>query len=256
MATTDIQEARDMKALEERVYTVLSRALLAGQLSAGAPLRETALAELFGISRERVRKILQRLGTNRLIELVPNRGASVVTPPMGQARVIYDARRILEGGIVAHLAPTLGEAQLARLREHVAQEASALAAGDRAESVRLSAQFHMILADATDNVFIVQQMHELVSRTAMMVALHDSAAGAHCACDEHRDIFDALVQGDGPAASKAMLAHLSLVETRLRPLDQARSRDAIETLRELWDEALPALSSPATPSAAASPSAR
>ncbi|CAN5262110.1 GntR family transcriptional regulator [soil metagenome] len=227
----------DTKALEERVYLTMSRALLAGSLAPGAPLREAALAELFGISRERMRKILQRLGTNRLIDLVPNRGASVATPPLGQARVIYDARRILEGGIVAHLAPTIGEAQAARLRDHLEQETRALEDGDRAESVRLSAQFHMILADATDNVFIVQQMHELVSRTAMMVALHDSANGTHCACDEHRDIFNALMQGDGAAASRSMLAHLSLVETRLRPLDNARSGDAIETLRGLWEQA-------------------
>ena len=59
-----------MRDSEDAIYETMSRALLAGMLTPGAPLRETALAEVFGISRERIRKILQRLGTNRLIELV------------------------------------------------------------------------------------------------------------------------------------------------------------------------------------------
>jgi DNA-binding GntR family transcriptional regulator len=223
-----------MKDSEEAIYNTISRALLAGRLAPGTPLRESALAEVFGISRERTRKILQRLGTNRLIELVPNRGAFVAAPSLEQARDIYEARRILEGGIVSHLAPVLGDAESARLHAHMAAEAQALERGDRAESVRLSAAFHMILAEATGNFFIVQQMQELVSRTSMLVAVYEAAASTRCACEEHRDIFTALVQGDGAGASKAMRAHLSLIETRLRPSAHVPSRDAVATLRELW----------------------
>ncbi len=223
-----------MRDSEEAVYDTVSRALLAGRLTPGTPLRETALAEVFGISRERVRKILLRLGTNRLIELVPNRGAFVASPSLEQARDIYEARRILEGGIVGHLAPTLGPDQAALLTTHIARESDALARGDRAESVRLSAEFHMILAQATGNVFVVQQMQELVSRTSMLVAVYESASTTQCACDEHRDIFSALIRGDDAGAAKAMRTHLSLIETRLRPRSVMPSGDAVATLKSIW----------------------
>ena len=223
-----------MRDSEEAVYDTVSRALLAGRLTPGTPLRETALAEVFGISRERVRKILLRLGTNRLSELVPNRGACVASPSLEQARDIYEARRILEGGIVGHLAPTLGTEQAALLTAHIARESDALARGDRAESVRLSAEFHMILAQATGNVFVVQQMQELVSRTSMLVAVYESASTTQCACDEHRDIFSALIRGDDAGAAKAMRTHLSLIETRLRPRSVMPSGDAVATLRSIW----------------------
>ncbi|MDB5880063.1 MAG: transcriptional regulator, GntR family [Variovorax sp.] len=223
-----------MRDSEEAVYETISRALLAGQLTPGTPLRETALAEIFGISRERIRKILQRLGTNRLIELVPNRGAFVASPSLEQARDIYEARRILEGGIVGHLAPTLTAEQSAQLTAHIAQEAQALQCGDRAESVRLSAAFHMILAEATGNVFVIQQMQELVSRTSMLVAVYESASTTQCACDEHRDIFSALIRGDDAGAAKSMRTHLSLIETRLRPRAVMPSGDAVATLKNLW----------------------
>lgn len=226
-----------MRDAEDAVYQTLSRALLAGRLTPGTPLRETALADIFGLSRERIRKILQRLGTNRLIELVPNRGAFVATPSLEQARDIYEARRILEAGIVGHLAPLLGAAESGRLRQHMELEAAALQAGDRAESVRLSAHFHMILAEATGNVFVLQQMQELVSRTSMLVAVHESGNAMQCSCEEHRDIFGSLVKGDGEGAARAMRAHLSLIETRLKPRVAAVAQDAVGLLREMWAEA-------------------
>jgi len=220
-----------MKEREDAVYDTLSRALLAGALAPGAPLRETALAEVFGVSRERIRKILLRLGTNRLIEMIPNRGAFVAAPSLEQARSIYDARRILEGGIVAHLAQNAGAEALRRLDEHMERE---LAEGDRATSVRLSADFHMILAEATGNTFILQQMQELVSRTSMLVAMYEAPHSAQCACDEHRDIFTSLLKGDGGGAARAMRSHLSLVETRLRPGAAAPSQDVVGVLLRMW----------------------
>ncbi len=223
-----------MRDNEEAVYNTMSRALLSGLLTPGTPLRETALAEVFGVSRERIRKILQRLGTNRLIELVPNRGAFVAAPSLEQARSIYEARRILEGGIVGHLASSMGPTTTAQLKNHLAGEADAMQRGDRAESVRLSAKFHMILAEATGNFFIMQQMQELVSRTSMLVAVYETANATQCACEEHRDIFTSLIGGDGAGAAKAMRAHLSLIETRLRPGAVAPGRDATEMLKELW----------------------
>ena len=226
-----------MKESEETVYETISRALLAGRLTPGTPLRETALAEVFGISRERIRKILQRLGTNRLIELVPNRGAFVASPSLEQARDIYEARRILEGGIVGHLAPTLTPELAAHLTTHIAEEAEALQRGDRAESVRLSAAFHMILAEATGNVFVMQQMQELVSRTSMLVAVYESASTTQCACEEHRDIFSALIRGDDAGAAKSMRTHLSLIVTRLRPRPTMAAGDAVATLGDLWASA-------------------
>jgi len=237
-----------MKDQEEAIYTTMSGALLAGQLTPGTPLRETALAEVFGVSRERMRKILHRLGINQLIELIPNRGAFVAAPSLAQARDIYEARRIVEGGIMGHLAPNLSPQDAERLGQHVERELAALREGDRAESVRLSAEFHLLLAQATGNSFVMQQMQELVSRTSMLVAMFEPARSSQCACDEHREIFTALLSGDGAAAARSMRTHLSLIETRLRPGAVAPSGDAVATLRALW-AARPQAEADAPPSA-------
>ncbi|PIK72517.1 GntR family transcriptional regulator [Methylobacterium frigidaeris] len=202
---------------ETAVHAVLARVLLDGRVPAGTKLGEHFLAEIFGVSRERVRKVLHRLGHERLITVEKNRGAFAIAPDLGEARTVYEARRILEGGIVGHLATALDEAGEARLAAHVAAEDAAMAAGDRFTSIRLSAEFHTILADLTGNVLIRRQMQELVARTMMLVAFFEPDSSVACQCAEHRAVFRALSGRARAQAVRAMTTHLSLVETRLRP---------------------------------------
>jgi DNA-binding GntR family transcriptional regulator len=219
---------------EDTIHQVISSALLSARLSPGASLREIALAEVFGVSREKVRKVLQRLGNERLLELIPNRGAFVAAPTLEQAREIYEARRILEGGIVGHLAQLLDTAAANELRAHVRKESAAAEAGNRAESIRLSGEFHQLLARATGSAFIQRELQHLVSRTSMLVALFEPARSMRCACEEHQDIVTALLSGDGPGAMKAMHRHLALIETRLRPTRDLPSGDPVDVLRADW----------------------
>lgn len=242
--STDDESAVQAGSLDEAaVHAVLARVLLDGWVPAGTKLGEHFLAEIFGVSRERVRKVLHRLGHERLITVEKNRGAFAIAPDLGEARTIYEARRIVEGGIVGHLATSLDAAGEARLAAHLAAEEAAMAAGDRFTSIRLSAEFHTILADLTGNVLIQRQMQELVARTMMLVAFFEPDASVACQCAEHRAVFRALAARARAPALRAMTTHLSLVETRLRPrvcdavpppLDEVL-RDALATWRTMRD---------------------
>lgn len=203
---------------EQEIYDVLSKVLLAGRLSPGAKLREHKLASVFGVTRERIRKVLHRLGHERLISLVPNRGAFVMAPSFDKARTIYEARRIAEAGIVVRLAESITELQLRKLRAHLASEKRAARSNNRAESIRLSGAFHLILAELTKNDFILRQMQELISHTSMLVAYFEPQSASVCGCEEHGTIVDALSQRNAVAAARSMMSHLSMIETRLHPM--------------------------------------
>jgi DNA-binding GntR family transcriptional regulator len=227
-----------MNLQEVSIHRVLSQTLLAGRLAPGTQLVETRLAAVFGVTRERVRKVLHRLGHERLLEIVPNRGCFVSSPTLAQAREIYDARRIVEGGIVGWLAGRLSAAELEALKAHAVREHAALHAGDRAESIRLSGEFHQLLAGFTDSPFVVRQLQELVSRTSMLVAFFEPAASSECACEEHDEVLQALAQGDAARAVKAMHVHLSLIETRLRPrVTSVAAPDAEAEIARAWADA-------------------
>ena len=206
-----------MPTQEELIYQTLAKTLLAGRLVPGTQLVETRLAAIFGVTRERIRKVLHRLGHERLLEVIVNRGAFVASPTLDQAREIYEARRIVEGGIAGRLAGRLTAAQAASLRAHARLELAALKRGDRAESIRLSGEFHTLLSACTGSALVQRQMQELVSRTSMLVAFFEPAASSECACEEHEEILGALLAADPGRAIKAMHTHLSLIETRLTP---------------------------------------
>ncbi len=202
---------------DQSLYEVLSGTLLSGCLGAGTKLGEQRLATIFDVSRERIRKVLHRLGHERLIEVLPNRGAFVVNPSLQDARQVYEARRILEGGIAWRVAMSLTSEQQSQLRSHFVTEEHAHCHANRAESIRLSGAFHILLAEMTGNDFVMRQMQELVSRNSMLVALFEDDSANSCGIDEHDAIMQALESHDPARAASAMTAHLSLIETRLRP---------------------------------------
>jgi DNA-binding GntR family transcriptional regulator len=213
---------------EQSIYAVIAEALRAGALQPGSKLGEQKLADVFGVTRERVRKVLHRLGHERLIDVIPNRGAFVVDPSLEDAREIYDARRIVEGGIAWRLATRLTSGELDTLRAHFAGEQRAHARGRRFEMIQLSGAFHILLAELTHNPLIVRQMQELVSRTSMLVALFEEDSAPDCGIDEHRSILRALEARDAADATSAMLHHLSSIETRLHPRTGLRDGRDIE----------------------------
>lgn len=248
-----MQYSRPMHPQEEAVHRTLSQTLLAGRLPPGAQLVEMRLADIFGVSRERVRKVLHRLGHERLLDVVPNRGCFVSSPTLAQAREIYEARRVIEGGVAASLAGRLTEAQMAALAAHERAEHDALHAGDRALSIRLSGEFHILLASFTSSPFVMRELQELVSRTSMLVAFFEPAASSECAFDEHEEITRALRSGDPGRAFKAMHVHLSLIETRLKPRPTAPADTPIEQeIQRAWMQAQKAQAAPSRPAGKAS----
>lgn len=227
-----------MHPQEQAIHQTLSQTLLAGRLAPGSQLVETRLAQIFGVSRERVRKVLHRLGHERLLDLIPNRGCFVSNPTLAQAREIYEARRIIEGGIAGRLAGRLSAEQLAALQAHGQREHEALHAQDRPRSIQLSGEFHLLLAGFADSPFVLRELQELVSRTAMLVAFFEPAHSSACACEEHEDIVRALAQGDAARAMKAMHVHLSLIETRLKPrAPTGHAPDAEAEIARAWGAA-------------------
>jgi DNA-binding GntR family transcriptional regulator len=65
------------------------------------------MADIFGVSRARIREVLGRLAHERIVELFPQRGAFVAKPTIEQARDVFEARRLIEPAVLRRLADTL-----------------------------------------------------------------------------------------------------------------------------------------------------
>jgi DNA-binding GntR family transcriptional regulator len=198
----------------DRVYSGLRRAIIEQALFPGTKLPEGEVASQFGVSRTVVRAAFGRLIAEGLVVRPSNQGARVAKPSQDEAADILDLRRSIELVVMERLGGgRITEATLRDLRAHVAEEERALAGGG-AESIRLSGEFHVRLAEATGSPLLARYVSELVSRCSLMLSEHHLPHSGRCAVEEHGALIDCLARADLASAATQMEQHLSAVAER------------------------------------------
>jgi DNA-binding GntR family transcriptional regulator len=197
----------------ERIYAAISER----RLAPGTKLSEERLAVAFHASRSRIREVLLRLSQDRVIDLQANRGAFVASPTPRDLADVFAVRRALERAITVTLAASPDAGALPALHDHLHLEAQARATGDRAALARLTGDFHLRLAELTDNRWFVDGMRRLVAMTSLAIAQTDDGAHDACPDHDHADIVSAIAAGDGRRAERLMRRHLDQVEHGIRP---------------------------------------
>jgi len=199
----------------QRIYEHIVRAVEEHRLPPGTKLGEETLAELFGVSRARVRQALHHLSLTHIVTLHPNRGAFVAEPSIKEARAVFAARRLVEPPLAGSLVGRLGHVQLQRLKRHVAAEEAARTARNRHEGIKLSGEFHLLLAGLAENSVVTDIVRGLVARSSLIIALYQRAATVDCAPDEHGELVDALAVRPARVIARLMDHHLRHVEAGL-----------------------------------------
>ncbi len=224
----------------DRVYDGLRRAIIEQAIPPGTKLPEGEVASRFGVSRTVVRAAFGRLIAEGLVVRPSNQGARVANPSQDEAADILDLRRSIELVVMERLGDgRVTEAIVQDLRAHVAEEERALATGG-AESIRLSGEFHVRLAEATGSPLLARYVSELVSRCSLMLSEHHLPHSGRCAVQEHGALIDCLERSDMASAAVQMAQHLTAVADR-----------ALKGPVPAWSAPEPAAPQPAAPQPAA-----
>lgn len=186
------------------------------RLPPGTKLVEEKLAGVFKVSRTKVRLALAKLSNDGILTTEPNRGTFVSSPTIEQARQVFEARRMVEPALIRSLCGSLRREQLSRLRKNIAMESDARDRADRPATIRLSGEFHVLIAELTQNAYIGRTLRELCSLTCLVIALYDAPGTPACPHHEHASIVDALEARDADKACALMVEHLNHVENTLR----------------------------------------
>lgn len=202
--------------VHDEIYEKIYVAILEHRLPPGTKLAEERLAEIFGVSRARVREVLARLAHEQTVELFPKRGAFVAKPTIEQAMDVFEARRLIEPAVLRRLVETLTPERVARLRQHHALEQDARRRDDKRAIVRLSGEFHALLADLAGNSALARHMRELTTQTCLIIFLYDAPTASTCLADEHAEIVEAVAHRDTARAEALMLEHLDHIESSLK----------------------------------------
>lgn len=225
LATTLTPEINKRESQDMVIYNQIFDAILAQRLLPGTKLTEEELAGIFNVSRTVVRRALLRLSQDCIVDIKPNRGASVACPTVKQAREIILARRIIEVEIIREVVKTIDQDQLEMLRQTVTREKDNVEKDLRGSGIRLSGDFHLILAQISNNKTLTKYVRELIPQTSLIIARYEKPGFANCSHIEHFELIDTIEAGDTDAAAALMDVHLQHIESKLdlteldQPLD-------------------------------------
>jgi DNA-binding GntR family transcriptional regulator len=209
------QEIREEELSEEEIVGRIFEAIIDQRLPPGTKLSEAALCEAFGVGRMRIRQSLLLLASREVVELLPNRGAFVASPTAEQAREVFEARLMIEPNVARLAVERASDDDLIRVEQHLKLEHAAHHSSRRRDAIRLSGQFHVLLAEIAGNSVALRMVKELVTRTSLIIGIFGSPGVSNCRDEDHDEIFDAFRSKQSDLAASLMERHLRHIEEHL-----------------------------------------
>ncbi|MBN9008099.1 MAG: GntR family transcriptional regulator [Rhizobiales bacterium] len=214
-STKNSKVRTDQELSVDDVVEKIYGAIFSHLLHPGTKLGEDRLATIFGTSRSKVREALARLANDQVVELIPQRGAYVARPSIEKANDVFEARRLIEPGILHRLVANPTPKISSALRAHQRKEKDARRAKDDRTILRLSGEFHLLLAELAGNDVLTRSMRELTTITCLIISLYDAPTSSCCREDEHANIIGAIIEGNENRAVTLMLEHLEDIRSNL-----------------------------------------
>jgi len=224
------------KSVPEAIIQEIRSLIDAGHLVPGSKLPgERELAQMMNVSRPSLREALKVLSLLGVIENRPGSGTFLASSsaqwPIEPFSIlfllkkstlfeIFDARKILEGGVAALAATHRSDEDLKAMEE--ALDNMRLHLGKPDQYTRFELKFHRAIIEAARNLVIadlMEKLYKLLKETrARIYKKYSSLYRAHRDQDykNHETIYNAIKTGDAQRAAKAMADHLLDFEKRLR----------------------------------------
>ena len=200
----------------DRVAEELRRALFNGEVEAGTPLREVALADAMKVSRSTIREALGILVAEGLATREPNRGVHVTEPDPASVHDVSAARLVLEVAGVRHW---LAATDAAREACHTALRRFADAADEGASPAELTAAHlavHRSFVALTGSTRLVALAESLTSEIRLALAKVDRIRrNADEQVNTHAALVELLQTGDVEGAAAELERHLAHAETSM-----------------------------------------
>lgn len=210
-------------SLTDEIAFRIQTAILGGEYPPGTHLQQDELCARFGVSRTPIREALRKLQAQNLVDLVPNKGATVRVRTRRELVEVYTLRAELEGFAAALAADNVAPAaidQLQRAQDEMSRAMDELEHGrvhpedEAAFNARITAaneRFHAVIHRLADNDRLTRLLGDLQAyfpKDYVWRAIGDSPEGHVLSVVEHEAVRDALAARDRSGARTAMAAHI------------------------------------------------
>ncbi len=199
----------------------LRERILSGEIELAAPMREEEVAARYDLSRHTVRSALAMLAAERLVTIVPYRGARIASLDDEALIALQDLRGALESEAVRQLTerhgPRWPDLVIRPMQAAVDALALAEASGDWLATTRAHAALHRSIVDAAASPRIADAYAQLESEILLLLTHVRPDYPPGSLAQEHAAYLVA-VQDTGGAAVRAHLHHSAdLIRAARRP---------------------------------------
>ncbi|HTO48172.1 MAG TPA: GntR family transcriptional regulator [Burkholderiales bacterium] len=209
--------AAGAQSLTDRAYTALEEMIVRLELPPGGAVSEAMLSERLGIGRTPIREALQRLGRERLVQILPRRGVIVSDINVKAQLRLLEVRREVERLVTRSAARRASPQERARFAELAKAFERAARTGEDVAFLRIDREFNELCLEAARNEFAATAMQLMASLSRRFWYLHyKQAADMPETAKLHADIARAIANGDADAAGRAADALLDNIEAFTR----------------------------------------
>ena len=208
------------ESLADQAYRRVRRMICTAELQPGAVISESGLCEQLGLGRTPVREALRALASEHLIEVYPRRGMFVAGVDPRDLRAISEVREQLEPFAAKLAAERRDDVDLVVIDELLA-DLAAFERGDVQEHrhvlMDLDERIHHVVYQASHNAYLAHDLDSYYTH-ALRIWFLGLTKVTHLqqAVLEHREILEAIRDGDAERAAVVMSKHIEGFEAEMR----------------------------------------
>ena len=208
----------DVKISRRSAVAELAEALrdriLSGEIPTGAPLRESSIAHVIGVSRNTVREALFVLVAEGLLRHRPHHGFSVVKLSPEDLADLYRARRVIELAALDALSPDDSDA-LTGIDAALDHLRRAAAKNDTTDAYEADLEIHQALVAALGSPRLDAVFTGILKELRPAIIVMDTLSDFPELVAEHEQLVDLIRAGDKAGASACLKKHLDDAERLL-----------------------------------------
>jgi DNA-binding GntR family transcriptional regulator len=193
-------------------YAELRRSILLGALPAGSRLPQYDLAASLNMSITPIREAIRRLSSEGLVDLDSHRDARVAQISAAEARQLFEVRLLLDPSAIELAAGRRTDDDIAAIRAAAGRLLPVTR--DRGEEALVAHQaFHRAVYLASHNDVLTRLLDDLWDKSGryrrLGLELPSDDEYRKRDLDEHHQMVDLVVAGDGSAAASLMREHVT-----------------------------------------------
>jgi DNA-binding GntR family transcriptional regulator len=188
------------KTLHDELAALIRVMILHGELSPGQRIPEQALCTRFGVSRTPLREALKVLSVERLVRLLPNRGAMVVRITPKEAEDLISLLGVLEAFAGDLACARINERQLEEVRIMHNRMIEHFRRNEKWPYIELNRAIHEAIILAAGNEVLTEIYHMLKTRLSSVLSVARNPPPRWSeAVEDHQSMLEALEARDGAA---------------------------------------------------------